>query len=331
VKKRATAQQVADLAGVSKWTVIRAFSEGKSITEDSRAKVLKAAEELKYSPNLLARSLATNQTNQIAVLIDDFGNPHKLPFLEALTERLQAEHKMAMLVNLGPNYDMSAALTNADQRQVDGIILLGTAISAEAVENWREQSATLPLYVLARHTQVPGVVAVDCNAEIAISEIGSYLYGRGYRKPAFMTGPRNQSFALGRFQRFTDYWRDHGVENIAAIPAHRYSLEEGAAAIRAYLSATPVEQRADVIMCENDALALGALESARFEFKLRIPEDLAIVGFDNARLAARPSYDLTTYEQPIVPMVSTLVDMICGRRPAQSTSLKGRLVVRGSA
>ncbi|MGO6908646.1 LacI family transcriptional regulator, partial [Rhizobium ruizarguesonis] len=84
----------------SKWTVIRAFTPGASITEASRQKVLQAAEVLNYSPNLLARSLATNTTHQVAVFVDDFANPHKLPVLEMLTERLQAEGLLTVLINI---------------------------------------------------------------------------------------------------------------------------------------------------------------------------------------------------------------------------------------
>src|SRR3954464_2329565 len=119
--RRATAKEVAQAAGVSKWTVIRAFTPGASITEETRAKVLKVAQKLNYSPNLLARSLATNLTNQVAVFVDDFGNPHKLPFLEKLTERLQAEGLIVMLININRYFDHVHALLNHNQQQVDAI------------------------------------------------------------------------------------------------------------------------------------------------------------------------------------------------------------------
>jgi LacI family transcriptional regulator len=121
--KRATAQNVAIEAGVSKWTVIRAFTPGASIAEKSRQKVMEAAARLNYTPNLLARSLATNLTHQIAVFIDDFANPHKLPFLEKLSEQLQAEDLVAMLININRNFNHVHALLSADQRQVDAVIL----------------------------------------------------------------------------------------------------------------------------------------------------------------------------------------------------------------
>ncbi len=88
--QRPTAQEVAEAAGVSKWTVIRAFTPGASIAEASRKRVLEVAERLNYSPNLLARSLATNLTHQVAVFVDDFLNPHKPPTPSTLSEVLHS-------------------------------------------------------------------------------------------------------------------------------------------------------------------------------------------------------------------------------------------------
>jgi DNA-binding LacI/PurR family transcriptional regulator len=84
-------------------------------------------------------------------------------------------------------------------------------------------------------------------------------------------------------------------------------------------------------MCENDALAFGAMDVARSEFGLRVPDDLAIVGFDNAAPAASPAYNLTTYEQPTDQMVQATIDMILERAPRETINFQGKLVARGSA
>ncbi len=98
--RKATATDVAREAGVSKWTVNRAFKLDASIAEESRKRVLEAAERLGYRPNLLARSLSTKTTQQVALLVDDFGNPHKLPVLKTLTAALQREGLVATLINI---------------------------------------------------------------------------------------------------------------------------------------------------------------------------------------------------------------------------------------
>ncbi len=182
MKRRATAKEVAEAAGVSKWTVIRAFTPGASIAEETLANVLRVAKKLNYSPNLLARSLATNLTNQVAVLIDDFGNPHKLPFLERLTERLQAEGLVVMLININRHFDHAHALLSADQRQVDAIVLFGTSFRDETLRDKRLRRS-LPLIVLARDSQIKGVPAVTCDTDVAMDEICAYLATRPYRRP----------------------------------------------------------------------------------------------------------------------------------------------------
>jgi LacI family transcriptional regulator len=84
-------------------------------------------------------------------------------------------------------------------------------------------------------------------------------------------------------------------------------------------------------MCENDVLATGAMDVIRSEFGLRVPADIAVIGFDNAGYAPAPAYDLTTYEQPIDEMVQATVEMIVGRREKKTVHLRGRLVPRSSA
>jgi LacI family transcriptional regulator len=329
--KRATAQNVAIEAGVSKWTVIRAFTPGSSITETSKAKVLAAAETLDYRPNLLARSLATNLTHQVAVLVDDFENPHKLPFLAKLTARLQAEGLVALLVNINDHYNHVHAILNADQRQVDAIILFGTAFRDETLNDRSLGRGGAPMFVLARDSQIEGVPAVSCDADIAIAEIGRHLLDRGYRRPGFMCGPRTLSTALGRRRNFKAFWQRERNVDLVEIAAERYSVHAGAESARAYLEKTPAAERVDVLMCENDALAFGALDVIRSEFALRVPQDIAVVGFDDTSLAASPAYGLTTYEQPLSEMIDTTIAMILGRREKMTANIRGRLVVRTSS
>ncbi|MBB2697095.1 UNVERIFIED_ORG: LacI family transcriptional regulator [Rhizobium pisi] len=331
MRKRATAKEVAEAAGVSKWTVIRAFTPGASITEASRQKVLQAAEALNYSPNLLARSLATNVTHQVAVFVDDFANPHKLPVLEMLTERLQAEGLLTVLININRHFDHVHALINADQRQFDAVILFGTAFREETLGDRRLGPDFPPMFVLARDSQIPGVPAIACNAELALSQVVDYLFDKGYRRPGFMTGARTLSTALGRRHHYANFWRRKGVESVIELNADRYSADAGAEAARAYLSATPPPSRVDVLMCENDILALGAMDTARSEFGCRVPQDLAVVGFDNIELGATPTYGLTTYEQPTYEMINTIVEMITGARAVEAVTLPGHLVPRLSA
>lgn len=330
MRKRATAKQVAEAAGVSKWTVIRAFTPGASITEESRRKVLETAATLNYSPNLLARSLATNSTRQVAVFVDDFANPQKLPFLEALTEQLQAAGLVAMLININNHFDHVHALLHADQRQVDAIILFGTAFRDETLKDHKLGQGMPPMYVLARDSQIDGVPAVVCDAELALKDIVDHLYEKGYRRPAFMSGAMALSTALRRRQHFTEFWAEKGIKDIELLSAERYSAEAGAISVRDYLSRTAPADRADILMCENDILAFGAMDEIRGKFGLQIPQDIAIVGFDNYELGGSHAYGLTTYEQPRYEMVEAVIAMILGKVEPETVTLPGKLVIRRS-
>ena len=329
-QKRATAKDVALAAGVSKWTVMRAFTPGASITEEKKRRILEAAKTLNYSPNLLARSLATNLSRQVAVFVDDFANPQKLPYLEVLTDRLQAAGLVAMLININKRFDHVGALLNADQRQVDAIILFGTAFRDETLTDHRLGRVTPPMFVLARDSQIDGVPAIVCDAEGALEQIVAHLYERGYRRPGFMAGRHDLSTALKRQHYFRQFWGEKGVTDIVELSAEEYSAQEGARSIREYLAETRPDQRIDVLMCENDILALGALDVIRGEFGLAVPDGIAVAGFDNFELGGASAYGLTSYEQPIHEMVDAVVAMVMGRREPVSVALQGRLVVRSS-
>lgn len=328
--RRATASDVAKAAGVSKWTVTRAFTPGASIAPESRERVMQAAQALDYRPSLLARSLATNRTNQVAVLVDDFANPSKLPFLAQLTETLQARGMVTVLVNINQHYDHVNALMNVDQRQVDAAILFGTDFKDMKLHETAARRPQLPLYVLARDSTIESIPSVSCDSAIAMAEICAHLWARGYRRPGFMTGPRTLSTALGRRRHFVAEWAARGVTEVPLLVSGSYDRHAAIATLQAYLTCTPAAERFDVLMCENDALAMGAADLARSGFGLRVPQDLAILGFDDYEQVSAPCYDLTSYRQPIAAMVEALVQMIEGKAPQQSLALPGELILRGS-
>jgi len=235
-----------------------------------------------------------------------------------------------MLININNHFDHVHALLNADQRLVDAIILLGTAFRDETLNDRRLGPGMPPMFVLARDSQIEGVPAVVCDSEVGLRDIVDHLYERGYRRPGFMTGASALSTALKRRHHFAEFWRQKGVEHIVDISAERYSREDGGASAREYLKKTSPEDRVDVLMCENDILAIGAMETIRSEFGVSVPEDIAVVGFDNYELGATPAFGLTTYEQPCREMVDLIVEMVTGKREGETISLPGKLVVRSS-
>jgi LacI family transcriptional regulator len=329
-KRKSTAKDVAREAGVSKWTVNRAFKAGAPIGNASRKRILEVAQRIGYRPNLLARSLATKSTQQVAVLVDDFDNPHKLQMLKLLTAALQREGLIAALINVNQPNDHVDAIFNADQRQLDAVVLVGTSFHDEALRANALHSDGPPLFVLGRESTLDNVTAVSCDAQKSMSAICRLVWGRGYRRPGFMSGPRAQSTALGRMREFETFWVHQGVGAPQELSASAWDRIAAGETMARYLSTTPKGGRIDILMCEDDALAIGAMDVARFTFGLTVPADLGVVGYDGIDLAGSPSYDLTTYEQPTDHMIDALIAMVVGRAPRQSVNLEGRLVVRGS-
>ena len=331
LQRKATATDVANQAGVSKWTVARAFAADASISEESRRRVLDAAGELGYRPNLLARSLATRSTHEVAVLIDDFSNPYKLRTLELLSAGLQARQMAMMLININSYQDPGRAMVTADQRQVDATVLLGIDYKDEILREFNATPFGPPLFVLARESAFDRIPFVTCDSAASMEEMVAHFARRGYRRPGFLAGPRTLSTMLGRSRAHSEAWARRGVASVTGITAGAYDWLAAARALRAYLGSVEPSARIDVLMCENDVLACGAIDVARTEFGLRVPADLAVAGYDGSELAETPGFDLTTYEQPMAEMVEAIVGMVTGTLPAQSVSLPGRLIVRTSA
>jgi DNA-binding LacI/PurR family transcriptional regulator len=328
---RVTAAIVGARAGVSKWTVLRAFEPGGEIAEETRRRIREVAKELNYQPNLLARSLATNRTHLVAVLVDDFSNPFMLPPLGYLAGRLQEEGFLALLLNINENYSQLRAITSARQRQVEAIVSFGVAFDPKTVIDQLAIDNGVPAFVLTRESTSRALPSVYVEAKPAIEAMSRYLYKKGYRRPTFFGGPNTPGTDVGRRRHYKDFWRKKGVSQMPEISASLFELNVAATTIREYFNDMFKSDRCDVLLCENDILAIAAVDVAKFEFGFAVPDDLAIVGFDDISLAGTAAYDLTTIRQSCEPMVDIIVDMIQLRRPRQHVGVVGEPVFRSSA
>jgi LacI family transcriptional regulator len=198
------------------------------------------------------------------------------------------------------------------------------------LEEARAGKIMVPLAILARESMLKTVPSVTTATKVSMIEIGTHLLERGYRRPGFMTGPAAQASLVSRYQHFADFWRQHGVSDVPALAAGSYDRHDSENAMRRYLAATHKSDRIDVLVCENDNLALGAIDVATREFGLKVPQELAFVGYDNIDMASSPTYSLTTYEQPLEQMIDAVLSILGGPAGQGSREIKGRLVVRSS-
>ena len=330
--KKVTATVVAERAGVSKWTVSRAFTEGASISPKSLERVLNAAKELGYRPNLLARSLSKKRTNIVGVVVDDLANPHKLIMIDQVTRQLQRRGMMTMMLNVTPDLSYKPAISLADQFQVDGLIFLGNVLTDELLTLAREVQH-IPLIVLARNSQIPDIQVVNTDGYQAGKEIAELLIQQGHRSFGYMAGPVTESTQLERSSGFRDCLAKHGLALDLQLEGGRYERSAGYKAMTDYLVDTPVTQQVDAVFCENDILAIGAMDALRFSSQGKKGQEkkIAIVGFDDIELASAPAYDLTTYRQPIDKMVTVAIERL-QQAPNEPFchSIPGELIVRTS-
>jgi len=327
-----TADDVAAAAGVSRWTVNRAFKKDASISPASREKVITAAQALGYVPDLRASALASDRSNLVALLVDDFANPHKLVMMERLTRALRSRGWDTLLVNTLDRNDASSAMLNASQRRVDATILIGIQFDDDVLEAAHKARKFKKLIIFARISQNPETISIAVDDEAATREIAQYVIDRGYKRPFYLAGPRTVSAHLLRKETFIEFWKEHTGHVPDTISADAYDPVLATEIMNTTLSGLSPEERPDIVVCENDALALGAIDSIRHCLGLRVPDDMAVIGFDDVPQADSPNYRLTTYRQPLTAMANYLVDVLESPDTGDlNRTFLGNLVIRESA
>ncbi len=327
-----TADEVAAVAGVSRWTVNRAFRPDASISKRSRERVMQAAQQLGYVPDLMASSLRSDRSNLVAVLVDDFANPHKLVMMERLTRILRKAGSDTLLVNMVDESDASAALLSASQRRVDATILIGSEFGEEVVATALGAQRARKLIVFARYSENPNTISICCDDVAAMTTITDFIMDRGYRNPLFLAGPQTVSAHLHRKETFLDLWSAKFGSRPESTWVRAYDPQLAYERVSETLGGRSRGELPDLLVCENDALAVGAIDAIRFSLGLRVPEDIAVTGFDDVPQASSPNYRLTTYRQPVTAMAEALAAILAGNEPSGDLSrFEGELVVRESA
>lgn len=321
---------VAKLAGVSQSAVSRAFTPGASIAEKTRQKVLEAAEELGYHPNLLARSLATNRSNIVALAISYLENPFYAQMVKELSERLRETDRHILLFTAPDGNQADPALERVLSYQVDALILTATKASEELTQKCVK--AGIPIIQINRESDLKGISTVRGQNRRAGEKAGEHLLSAGHKRFGFIGGSEGSSTSRIREHGFVDYLKSRGVTDIK-VAYGNYTFEAATLAARDFLQGS---DRPDAIFCASDYMAFAVLEVAKNEFGLRIPEDLSVIGFDNVPEAAHMAYNLTTFSQPAAALAEVAVrvvgEMIANpKQQARRYEVPGELIVRGTA
>jgi len=321
-----TILDVAERAGVSKSLVSLVLRGSDRVREEKRMAVLRAAEELGYRPNAVARSLVRRRTNVIGVMLSDL---HNLFFVEVVdgieAEALSAQYRA--LINTGsrlPEREWEAIETLL-QLRTDGMILAGPVLPARRI---LAAAAAVPVVLAARASRWASVDSVANDDRAGARLAVDHLVSLGHRDIAHVDGGPGAG-ASARRTGYLDAMRHHGL-GAEAVVAHGDFTEEGGADGIDRLLATG--RRPTAVFVSNDLAAVGALHALE-QHGLRVPQDISVVGYDNTSLAALGHISLSTIDQPRRQIGAIAVRLLLerleeGRRRARHVIVPPSLVVR---
>jgi LacI family transcriptional regulator len=327
----ATLHDVARHANVSPMTVSRVVNGTGPVSAQRRAQVERALAELGYMPNAVARNLRTKRSDTIGLVLPDMTNP----FFTTLAQGVETAAREA---------GISLLLTNTDERedeerrlvpvllgrQVDGLLIVPSGDGGEAVRLCRDQN--VPVVLVDRRPGVGGVDVVRSDAEGGSLELGRLLVGLGHRDAAVLTGPAQVPTAVDRALGFSRAFTDEAGWPAPVVQHGSFTIESGRAMARAAMTRDP---RPTALFAANNFIAIGVMH-ALDELGLRVPEDVALVGFDDLPTAMITFPFFTVAAQPAFAMGQRAVAMLLERQaspdaPAQDVVFPTELVIRRSS
>jgi LacI family transcriptional regulator len=337
--KPPTIFEVAALAGVSKSTVSNVIRDAVGVAEPTRARVLEAIERLGYRPNALARQFVAQRTTMLGVLVGDLDNPFYAEMAK-LIERWAFHHGyLAMFCNIEGEDDLALSGIEALlEQRVAGIVFLASSGRSPAVEQLLRQRAPV-VFVGLREDWGDSVAAGDVEGGRLATE---HLIEHGHRAITYLTTPAVEQRAdRGRHTGYRAAMRRFALTPSPPIrwnPADEHARIAGRRVPLAEILAGPDHPSA--LFVSNDMGAI-ALQEFMDVHRLRVPEDISLVGFDNVRPAGLARISLTTVAQPLDDLarlgVQRLVDRIerdgqlATRDAPQLITVPVKLVVRGSS
>lgn len=301
-KRQVSARDVAELAGVSRTAVSRAFTPGASVSPETRQKIETAAEQLGYQVNHLARGLITARTGLVALICAELNTPYRSALLAALTDQLQAAGKVGLLINTDrSDASVARALRQAIAYRTDAAIVLSGMPDSSLTETCLRNGMRLVL--INRDEERPGTVQLRIDDAEAGRQAFTALRAAGCQRLALANSCAGTISLEDRARGFLEAAQQAGV------PVHREAM--GATAYQTGLDlGTRLlmrTERPDGIFCTTDLIACGVMDAARTRLRLDIPGDVSVIGFDDIAQAGWDAYGLTTFRQPIEDMAAATV------------------------
>lgn len=331
VARGVTLEDVAELAGVSRATVSRVVRGDVQVRRDKVAKVEAAVQELGYVPNTAARSLASRQTGAVAVIVPEhesrvFTDPFFMSAISGVTAGLDVGDKQLLLVMTSPE-DHARTRRFLRGGHADGIVVVSHHDGDLTAEVLRE--ASVPVVFIGRPPQGLEAAFVDLDNVAGGRLAARHLLERGRRRIALIGGPEDMPAAVDRREGVEKELADAGLAPVWSSSGD-FTLASGERSATALLD-SGIE--VDAVFASSDLMALGALKKLEAR-GVSVPEDIAVVGFDDIASAADETISLTTVVNPGRRLAELgaglLLDLIAGREVDQSIVLSPELAVRST-
>ncbi|WP_345829601.1 ribose operon transcriptional repressor RbsR [Erwinia sp. HDF1-3R] len=328
----ATMKDVARLAGVSTSTVSHVINNNRFVSEAVREKITSAIAELNYAPSALARSLKLNQTRTIGMLLTASSNPFYSEVVRGVERSCYERGYSLILCNTeGDENRMNRSLETLLQKRVDGLLIMCTESHLPSAD------------ILNRYPSIPSVMMdwapfkgssdiIQDNSLLGGEMATRFLISRGYRRIACIAGPQDKTPARLRLEGFQRAMKSAGLPvPPSCVVSGDFEFEGGFNAMNQLLSLSPLPEA--VFTC-NDAMAVGGYH-ALFQAGLSVPQDIAVIGYDDIELARYMTPPLTTIHQPKDELGELAIDTLLHRlgEPGDSQQLlilTPELVERGS-
>lgn len=327
---KVTSLDVARRAGVSQSAVSRAFSKRSSVSDDMAQKVHKAASELGYRPNVIARSLITGKSRIIGLVVGYLDNHFYPDAVEQLSNKLQEQgYHLLIFMTRQTSGDVDQVIEEIMDYQVDAIITASVALSSELADKC--QASGLPVVQFNRTQFDSGFSSVTADNSGGGAALAELLIKTGHHSFGYIAGWEGASTQRDREAGFVDCLNKHGHQLAHRLVADFDQKKAAEAAKKMMTDKNPP----DCIFVANDYMAFAVMDVCRFELGLSIPDDVSIVGFDDVPAAAWPSYDLTTIRQSAEIMADKTVALLLAqiegkKRDNQQIVIDAPLVIRGS-
>lgn len=306
MKGRISAYDVAEKAKVSQSTVSRVLNNYPHIKETTRKKVLKAIEELGFTRDEIARSLASNKTRTIGLIVGDITNPFFAESAKVITGKAQEMQYDVILCNTNHSEEnLNKYIQTLKGKRVDGIIIAAANKDNEQIKELYDQGFPVVLFNSILEHQKANYIAVDNykGAKLAVK----HLYNLNHRQIAYIAGPSTYVTTHLRNLGYQDALKELGIAiNTDYIYSQNFSYNEVYQFTKKLLNSP---NRPTGFFAASDQMALAVLDAAASE-NIKVPQELSVVGFDDIDLAKNQYIGLTTITQPKEKMATLVLEKL---------------------